>query len=311
MVDITLTAQKTLPCRIYLPLVVRQWRLPWTTLSATPTTTTTPSATRSATPTRTANTTATATATVMTTPTATATLLPPGAVTLATLGDSLTEGDGDNFELGGFPGRLLPLLQGRRPASTVTNLGHSGWDSEMLINGNGGVPSQLNQAVTLLNQAAAAGQAPMAMVWIGSNDLWYLYSNEGETPPGEEQQDVQHFTGNIDTILRTLRGAGAAVFIALLDDQSKRPVMADPAIRMAILPGISATEVISMSLQVTRYNQAIAGMAAQHGASTVDFYHTTIFTDTATLNEDGIHPNGAGYDLITQIWFSAMSPLLP
>ncbi|MGC8780438.1 MAG: SGNH/GDSL hydrolase family protein [Anaerolineae bacterium] len=230
---------------------------------------------------------------------------------MATLGDSLTEGDGDDYGHGGFPGRLLPLLQARRPGSAVTNLGHSGWDSDMLINGYEGQPGQLGQAVTLLNQAAANGQAPMATVWIGSNDLWYLYTNDGETPAEEEQQNLQHFTANIGVILGQLRGAGATVFIALLDDQSLRPVAADPAMRAAAFPGITAAEVLRMSQQVTRYNAAIAGLAAQHGAIAVDFYHTTIFTDPATLSDDGNHPNAAGYDVIAQIWFAAMSSLLP
>ncbi|HBY95863.1 MAG TPA: hypothetical protein DEP84_18235, partial [Chloroflexi bacterium] len=238
----------------------------------------------------------------------TATALPPGAVVLVTLGDSLTEGDGDDYGRSGFPGRLLPLLQARRPGSTVTNLGRSGWDSDMLINGGWGRPGQLGQAVTRLNQAAANGQVPMATVWIGSNDLWYLYSNEGETPPEEDQQSEQLFTGNIDTILSQLRSTGATVFIALLDDQSLRQVITDPALRADTFPGISDAEALRMSQQVTRYNTAIANQAAQHGATTVDFYHTTIFTDPATMSGDGNHPNGAGYDLIAQIWFNAMGP---
>lgn len=66
-----------------------------------------------------------------------------------------------------------------------------------------------------------------------------------------------------------------------------------------------------MSQQVTRYNTAIADLAAQHGAITVDSYHTTIFTDPATLGDDGNHANAAGYDAIAQIRFNAISPLLP
>lgn len=315
---------------LYLPLILRPAggahtetptatpsRTPSATASRTPTATpsrtrtatrtTTPSPTRTPTATRTRTATPSPTPPLSPTPTAT---LPTGPVTLAALGDSLTEGDGDDYGRGGFPGRLLPLLQARRPGSTVTNLGRSGRDSDMLIHGYEGQPSQLGPAVTLLTQAAANGRAALATVWIGSNDLWYLYSNDGETPVEEEEQNLQHFTANIGIILSQLRGAGATVFIALLDDQSLRPVAADPAMRAAAFPGLTAAEVQRMSQQVRRYNDAIADQAAQHGAIAVDFYHTTIFTDPATLSDDGNHPNAAGYDAIAQIWFDAIRPLL-
>lgn len=288
------TAATTAARQIDLPLILRV-----ATQTSPPTRTPAPSAT------------ATQTATPSPTPTPTATALASGAATLTTLGDSLTEGDGDDSGRGGFPGRLLPLLQARRPGSAVTNLGHSGWDSEMLIDGYEGQPSQLDTAATLLAQAVASGRAPLATVWIGSNDLWYLYINDGETPVEEEQQNLQHFTANIGLILSQLRGAGATVFIALLDDQSLRPVAADPAQRAAAFPGITAGEVLRMSQQVARYNAAIVAQAAQHGAVTVDFYHTTIFTEPATLSDDGNHPNTAGYDAITELWFDAISPSLP
>ena len=297
---------------MYLPLILRpaggaHTETPTATPSRTPTATRTvaPSATRTPTPTATA--TPSPTPPLSPTPTA---ALSTGPVTLAALGDSLTEGDGDDYGRGGFPGRLLPRLQARRPGSTVTNLGRSGRDSDMLIHGYEGQPSQLGPAVTLLSQAAANGRAALATVWIGSNDLWYLYTNDGETPVEEEAQNLQHFTANIGLILSQLRGAGATVFIALLDDQSLRPVAADPTMRAAAFPGLTATEVQRMSQQVRRYNDAIADQSAQHGAITVDFYHTTIFTDPATLSDDGNHPNVAGYDAIAQIWFDAISPLL-
>jgi lysophospholipase L1-like esterase len=181
----------------------------------------------------------------------------------------------------------------------------------MLINGYEGQPSQLGPAVALLRQAVANGQTPLATAWIGSNDLWYLYTNDGETAPEEEQQNLQRFTANVGVILSQLHDAGATVFVALLDDQSLRPVAADPAMRAAAFPGITAAEVLRMSQQVTRYNSALAAQAAQHGAIAVDFYHTTIFTAPATLSDDGNHPNAAGYDAITQIWFNAANPLLP
>ena len=101
------------------------------------------------------------------------------------------------------------------------NYGHSGWDSSDLINGLNGEASQLNQAV--------AAHPNIALVWIGSNDLWYLYEYGPEPmTTAAEQDDLRNYTANIDTILRQLTSHGITVFIALLDDQSKRPVVADP-----------------------------------------------------------------------------------
>jgi lysophospholipase L1-like esterase len=65
-----------------------------------------------------------------------------------------------------------------------------------------------------------------------------------------------------------------------------------------------------MSAHVEVYNQIIRDKAAQYGALTVDFYSTDIFTNSATLYDDGNHPNQAGYDIIAQKWFEAISPFL-
>jgi lysophospholipase L1-like esterase len=227
--------------------------------------------------------------------------IPPGPITMIMLGDSLTQGDGD--ETGrGYPGRLLDMVNAVRPGSTVVNLGQSGWSSDALINGDQGLTGQLDRAV---EQAASASGPVAAFVWIGSNDMWYLYEyNEGSDEG--DAQDVTRFANNIETIVSRLRDAGATVFIALLDDQSKRPV----AIKGEAFTGTTPDELARMSQIVVRYNTVIGNAAATHGAITVDFYNTTIFTDPATLYDDGNHPNPSGYDQIAQLWFASMEPLL-
>jgi lysophospholipase L1-like esterase len=54
----------------------------------------------------------------------------------------------------------------------------------------------------------------------------------------------------------------------------------------------------------------MAGLAAQYGALTVDFYDSAIFSDPSTLIEDGNHPNPAGYDLVAELWFEVLRPIL-
>lgn len=233
------------------------------------------------------------------------TSLPPGPLTMVALGDSLTQGDGDDNGLG-YPGRLLALVNAVRPDSTITNLGQSGWNSDALIHGDQGLESQLDRAAAELQDAASQGHAAVAFVWIGSNDLWYLYEYGGEVNAEGNVQDSIHFAANMDLIISRLRSTGAAVFVALLDDQSKRPV----ALKGEAFTSITGDELDQMSLQAQRYNEIINEKSAQYGAKVVDFYNTDIFTNPSTLYDDGNHPNQVGYDLIAQKWYEALSPLL-
>ncbi len=218
---------------------------------------------------------------------ATPTPIPAGPLTIVALGDSLTEGDGDQpGEGGGYPARLQRSINNVRPGSQVINLGKSGWNSQQMID------EQL--------PAALQANPHIALVWIGSNNLWY---NNG---PGDgETLDLTNYTNDIDTTLRSLTGAGARVFIALLDDQSLRPYSTSPD-----GGNFSPDQLAHMTRLARAFNDIIRAKAADYGATTVDFYSTTIFTDPATLYEDGIHPNPSGYDLIAQIWFKAMRPYL-
>jgi lysophospholipase L1-like esterase len=197
------------------------------------------------------------------------------------------------------------MVNAIRLGSTMTNLGQSGWNSDALINGDQGLSGQLPRALEELETAVAEGRGAVALVWIGSNDLWYLYEF-GEGTDENDALDAEHFAANMDMILGQLRATGAQAIVALLDDQSKRPV----ALGGEAFPAITPDELNRMSQQVVRYNKIIAEKAAQYGALTVDFYSTDIFTNPATLYDDGNHPNPAGYDIIAQKWFDALSLLL-
>ncbi len=226
-------------------------------------------------------------------------------LTVVTLGDSLTEGDGDDGTGGGYPARLQQRLATTHPGSTVRNLGQSGWTSDDLIN------TQLEPAVTAL-RSAPSGHTPVALVWIGSNDLFGLYNwvcdqdynNHLDACEGDGERN---FRNNLQRILAALKGSGAQVYIALLDDQSRRPVMADPALRTGSFDRITADDVPRMAAQTAKYNEIILQLAEQQGATTVDFLHTTLFEDQGTLAEDGNHPNGAGYDAIAERWYQSIT----
>ena len=230
-------------------------------------------------------------------------LLPPGPLTIAALGDSLTEGQGDDSGRGGYPGRLETLIDPLRPGTRIVNLGHSGWSSGDIINGTNGEPAELARAI--------AARPTVALVWVGSNDLWYLYEFGPEPMTDDaERRDLQTYEANLDRILGELTGHGIRVFIALLDDQSKRPVVVAPNPTEPAFPATTRADLARMAVHVKAYNEIIGRKAAQCGAVTVDFFGTAIFTDAATLYGDGNHPNSDGYDLVAQVWFKAIGPLL-
>ena len=227
------------------------------------------------------------------------------SITLVTLGDSLTAGDGDDGIGGGYPVRLLSMLQTPYPGSTLNNVGISGDTSDDLIN------KQLASAVNLLN-GAPAGNLKIALIWIGSNDLFGLYNYVCDEEYGNnysacESATFGYYSDNISSILTSLKATGSLIYVALLDDQSRRPVMTDPVLRVDSFPLITDVDVLRMSTQVSIYNDEIARLSSAGGATTVDFFNTTIFENWATLSNDGNHPNGAGYDAIALIWYQAIT----
>jgi lysophospholipase L1-like esterase len=242
-----------------------------------------------------------------------------GPVTVVTLGDSLTEGVGDSewTPAGvavGYPGRLEYRLRLIGVDATVHNLGRSGWTSGDLVDGTSWddppQPSQISLALPLLSAAVAKGEVAVATLWIGSNDLFGLHSwCHAPDNAGCEADDLAAYTANVTSAVTQLRATGAEVVVALLDDQSKRPVLADPAFADSF-PDIGAAERPLMSAQVSAYNAALTALAASEGATTVTFFGSAAFLDPALLASDGNHPSAAGYEAITSVWMEAVQPLV-
>lgn len=208
-------------------------------------------------------------------------LSPGRTLTVVAMGDSLTEGIEDTPGAGGFPARLERLLNKDQPGTQVVNLGRSGWTSGQLLS------RQLPTALQI--------KPDIALVWIGSNDLWRYFRAE------QESEDLARYTANIDTTLKALKDEGIKTYVGLVDDQSKRPVAST-----AEIEPYTQDDRDRMSRRASAYNDVITRKAEEYGATTVDFFKTDIFTNPRTLAKDGNHPNASGYDLIAEKWLSAI-----
>jgi lysophospholipase L1-like esterase len=234
-------------------------------------------------------------------PTATATIEPtmtPPPLTIVTLGDSLTQGDKDESpQGGGFPQRLLPLMQPVRPQTRIVNLAQPGWTSRDLLQGAGGTPNQIDQAVQILREAH---EDKIATVWIGTNDLFYLYEF-GNPTSAEEAREADRFGSDLDEVVRRLTETGARVFIALLHDPAQGRVQTS-----GVFMSTTAEEWVRMSKQAQHYNEIIRATAARYGALLVDIPATRVFITPALMYVDGIHPNARGCDELARVWWNAL-----
>ncbi len=221
------------------------------------------------------------------------TMTPSSPLTIVTLGDSLTFGDKDDEPGGGWPRRLLPLIRPARPQAQIINLAQPGWTSRDLLQGTGGSPNQIDQAVKILREASGD---KIATVWIGTNDLFYLYEF-GDPTPTEEAREASRFERDLDELLGRLHSTSARIFIALLHDPSQGPVQTS-----GVFTSTSVEEWTRMSRQAQRYNGIIRAAAAKHGAALVDIPATQIFTTPTLMYEDGVHPNARGYDELAKVW---------
>jgi lysophospholipase L1-like esterase len=226
-------------------------------------------------------------------------------LTIVTLGDSLTYGDQDTAprsdgpEGGGWPLRLLSPLRQVRPQTRLVNLALPGWTSGDVLYGRDGAPNQIDQAIEEF-QHAARNDDKIATVWIGVNDLFYLYEFDNPTP-AVEAQNADRVARDLEEIVSRLSGVGAQVYLALLHDPAQGRVQTSGGFQ-----SINAEEWIALSRQTEKYNAAIRAIAAEYHAQLVDIPASQIFNTAAWIADDGIHPNSRGYDELARVWLAAL-----
>ncbi|MBI5567771.1 MAG: SGNH/GDSL hydrolase family protein [Chloroflexi bacterium] len=220
-------------------------------------------------------------------------------ITIVTLGDSLTEGDkDDSSDGGGWPRRIRSVISAQRPGSQVINFARAGWTSTDLLYGANGEPNQIDRAVDTLRRAAGV---KIATVWIGANDLFYLYEF-GDPTPDEERVDRDRFIANLDETLRRLSETGVKIFVAQIGD----PVTWG-APQGGLFFSTTPDEWSRLSKQAAAYDAALQLLAAKHTATLVDVHATHVFTTPSLMDPDGIHPNARGYDALAGLWLKMLT----
>ncbi len=138
----------------------------------------------------------------------------------------------------------------------------------------------LDRAVAETLPEAVRHRPTGAIVWLVANDFGF-----GRPLPA--------YLADLETVLATLRGAGAEVVVGTLPDLSTVPFFAqasgDPA-------GLRA--------ECARWNEAIAAVASRFDATVVDFFPDPI--DPETVGPDGFHPSAEGQRRLAERFRQAM-----
>jgi acyl-CoA thioesterase I len=149
---------------------------------------------------------------------------------------------------------------------------------------NLGVPgTTLKQALDAQLPVAVDAHPDIVTVWLAVNDLL-------ATVP------LATYTQQLDTVVAALRDkTGARVFVGNVPD-------------LALLPRLSGVSPTQLGAQIVRWNQAIAGVCAAHGAHVVDLY--TDWSELAAhpeyVSADGFHPSTLGAERLAEIFAAAI-----
>jgi lysophospholipase L1-like esterase len=182
------------------------------------------------------------------------------------IGDSSTEGlqdiDGQG-KLRGWSFRLAERIARNQGRLLYANLAVRGATTRQIVH------HQLARAVAM--------RPDLATVFSGTNDVL------------ASRFDVREFSGDVSTLQRSLRAAGATVLTFTLPDLT--PLM--PLAR-ALAPRIHAM------------NDAVRQACVETGTRLIDFAELPLATDARLWDEDRIHANPAGHARIAEALAQAL-----
>ncbi len=193
--------------------------------------------------------------------------------TYVALGDSTGVGVGAMDGRGGYPPRLVKLLEAAGQGYRLVNLAVSGAVSADVLS------HQVKRAVQ--------EQPALVTLGIGVNDVWRLVEPEV-------------FGDQVTRILKRLVPTGARLLVTNLPDMTHAPIA-----KMLGLP----TELLS--LRLTQFNAALDTACRETGAKLVDLHSMTsplVSKGGALFSSDGFHPSGEGYTHWAQSLADALRP---
>lgn len=187
---------------------------------------------------------------------------PPPPTRYVAIGDSTTEGVGDDLPggaLGGWADRFAVALAGRNPDLLYANLAIRGRRTAQILDEQ--VP------------AALALQPDLISAVVGVNDL---------VAPAV---DIDEFDRNVDALFGALRRDGATVLSATLPDLSG----------LVPLPRRVLDELRRRHVAV---NSALTARATAHGVLLLPLADMVAAADRRVWRPDRIHPNPVGHALL-------------
>lgn len=187
---------------------------------------------------------------------------------LVALGDSLTQGIGDEVEGAALKSWVDYFAELHEPALKFTNLAKRGLISKEVRS------QQLEQALTL--------QPDLVSLIAGANDILKGRWNRNE------------YKNDMEFMIDALSQSGASIIIGSLPDFT---------IRLP-LP-LDQKQVIKE--QLLEANEIIHSLSSEYKLYHIDFWNHSMAHDLTIWSKDLVHPNSRGYQKIAEIIFDRIA----
>ncbi|SIT80568.1 SGNH/GDSL hydrolase family protein [Edaphobacillus lindanitolerans] len=203
----------------------------------------------------------------------------PRTVTLVGLGDSLTQGVGDERKRGGYPGRLAEEMNSWKGVKEVQidNLAKRGRRSDQLV-------AQLKREEI----QEEIGKADMITLTIGGNDVMKIVKNHFfDLKPEPFRKEIDPFTERLASSLFLIRKANPNAVLVVIGLYNPLTVVTD--------------EESEMDSIITEWNEVLEDAAAADGrACFVPVQDLFVTNEDLVYHTDFFHPNAKGYERMTK-----------